>query len=117
MLRVFKDFRLYCAHSVQSFGPEHKCSRVHGHCYRVRVEVQSKMHPRTCIAISFDDIETAWLKVAGHLDHSNLNDTFGPNATTEVLAEYLHKALCVELKSSIRLTVQETESSGVIVDG
>jgi 6-pyruvoyltetrahydropterin/6-carboxytetrahydropterin synthase len=112
---VFKEFRLYCAHSVQSFGGEHKCSRKHGHCYKVRIEVHRHVDPKTFIAIPFDEIEKAWKKVGEPLDHTDLNDKFGSSPTTEVLAMYLHGQIGIELGHRCSIEVRETESSGVVI--
>ena len=112
---VFKEFRLYCAHSVQSFGVDHKCSRKHGHCYKVRVEVHKYVEPSTNIALPFDDIEAAWKKVGEPLDHTDLNEKFGANPTTEVLAMYLHGQMGMALGHKCSIEVRETESSGVVI--
>lgn len=114
-LHVFKEFRLYCAHSVQSFGNQHKCSRKHGHCYKVRVEVYKPIDHSTNIAISFDDIEQAWIAIGAPLDHTDLNDKFGDNPTTEVLAVYLHGGLQEAIGHPVSIEVRETESSGVVI--
>lgn len=115
MIHVFKEFRLYCAHSVQSFGPDHKCSRKHGHTYKIRVEVGGVIDAKSNILIPFDEIEAAWSKVGAPLDHTDLNDALGPNATTEILAIFLQGQLSVELRRSVSVCVQETETSGVYV--
>lgn len=115
MVAVFKEFRLYCAHSIQTFGSEHKCARKHGHCYKVRIEVIQKIDAASNISIPFDDIEKAWRKVGEPLDHTDLNDKFGPNPTTEILAVYLHGQMQMELQRSCNIEVRETESSGVII--
>lgn len=115
LFAVFKEFRLYCAHSVQSFGSDHKCSRKHGHCYKVRVEVHKYVTPETNVALPFDDIEAAWKKVGDPLDHTDLNDKFGANPTTEVLAMYLHGQMQMALGHKCSIEVRETESSGVVI--
>lgn len=112
---VFKEFRLYCAHSVQAFGGKHKCARKHGHCYKIRVDVYREVDPTTSVAIPFNQIEDAWKKVGDPLDHTDLNEKFGPNATTEALAMYLHGQMTVELGCRCSVEVRETESSGVAV--
>lgn len=111
---VFKEFRLYCAHSVQSFGADHRCARKHGHCYKIRVEVHSYVDPKTNVCIPFDDIEAAWEKVGAPLDHTDLNERWA-NPTTEVLAMYLHGQLGVALGYPCSIEVRETETSGVVI--
>lgn len=115
MVIVFKEFRLYCCHSVTAFGSDHKCSRKHGHTYKIRVEVECELDPKTMIAIPFEQIEEAWQKKCGDLDHTDLNDKFGPNATTEVLAMFIQGQMSFEVQKPVNVIVQETESSGVVI--
>lgn len=115
MIAVFKEFRLYCAHSVQAFGDQHKCARKHGHTYRIRVEVQCVVESSTNIAMPFDEVEAAWEKIGKPLDHTDLNDKFGRNPTTEVLAMYLHGQFGVELQRQVNVEIQETESAGIVI--
>lgn len=115
MISVFKEFRLYCAHSVAMFGDGHKCSRKHGHCYKIRIEVHGFIDPTANLLIPFEDIQAAWNKVGEPLDHTDLNDKFGADATTELLAMYLQGQMSVELKRQCSIEVRETESSGVVI--
>ena len=110
---VFKCFRLYCAHSVSVFGENHKCSRKHGHCYKIWVEVHKHVDAKTNLVMPFDDIEAAWAEVGKPLDHTDLNDKFGSNPTTEVLAMYLQAQMAMKLQEKVSIEVQETETSGV----
>lgn len=112
---VFKEFRLYCAHSVLAFGENHKCARKHGHTIRVRVCVLAEVSEHTGISVAFSDIEAAWDASVAHLDHTDLNDTFGDNPTAEVLALYIQQQMqkCLNLPCDVEL--KETETSGVIV--
>lgn len=112
---VFKTFRLYCAHSITAFGPDHKCSKKHGHTYRVRVEAHQAVDSDTLIAIPFEKIEQAWREVGEPLDHTDLNEKFGHNPTTEVVAMYLQGQMSIRLGCDCTVEVQETESSGVII--
>lgn len=116
-VRVWKEFRLYCAHSVRSFGENHKCAAMHGHTYKIRVEVHCNVDPATNIAIPFDDIESAWQEVGAKFDHTNLNESFAENPTTEHLAMHLQGQMYVKLGKRVTITVQETESSGVTICG
>jgi 6-pyruvoyltetrahydropterin/6-carboxytetrahydropterin synthase len=111
---VFKEFRLSCAHSVTSFGDDHKCSRKHGHTYKIRIDVHKHVNPETNIAMAFQDIEDAWNKVGQPLDHTDLNLKFA-QPTTEVLAMYIHGQMTMQLGHSCSVEVRETETSGVAI--
>jgi 6-pyruvoyltetrahydropterin/6-carboxytetrahydropterin synthase len=114
MIVVFKEFVLYCAHSLNIFGDEHKCARKHGHSYKIKIGVYGNTNPTTNIVIPFDEIESAWLKIGKPLDHTDLDDKF-PTPTTECLAMYLQGQLNVELRRPVSVEVRETESSGVYI--
>lgn len=112
-LTTFKEFTLYAAHKVACFGEMHKCAKLHGHSYKVRIESDCT-DPEN--PVSFDQIESTFKFWCGHLDHSTLNDTLGENPTTEVLALYIAKQLTG--KGTLRLRsveVKETESAGAKV--
>lgn len=81
----------------------------------MRVEVHKYVEPETNVAIPFEEIEAAWRKVGEPLDHTDLNEKFGVNPTTEVLAMYLHGQLCMALGCKCSIEVRETESSGVVI--
>jgi len=114
MIVVFKEFTLYCAHSVLAFGVNHKCARKHGHTYKIKVGVYGNVDAKTNIVIPFDEIEKAWNKVGKPLDHTDLDDKF-PTPTTECLAMYLQGQLNMELRRPVSVEVRETESSGVYI--
>lgn len=114
MVGTFKEFRLYCCHSVSSFGPDHKCARKHGHTYKIRVTALGSVNKDTMIVVPFEKIEEVWSTHCAHLDHTDLNSTF-VNPTTEVLAMYIHGKMTVHLGLPVEVEVKETESSGVII--
>ena len=39
---IWKSYRFEAAHHLGGLPPEHQCGRVHGHSYRVTLEIRSE---------------------------------------------------------------------------
>lgn len=68
----------------------------------------------TGVIMDFADIDAVWKEVGEPLDHANLNDTLGGNATSEHLAIYLLAQLVQRLPGLRTVRVLETDSGGAI---
>lgn len=94
--KLCTEFSFDSAHVITNYdGP---CGRLHGHTYRVRLElVSERLRPSQYVkkAIMVTDFKTLkWAKkdvTEGGLDHTVLNDIEGLDDTTaEVIAAYIH---------------------------
>ena len=86
-VRVGKTFEFDCAHHL----PNHrgKCKQVHGHRYRLLVEVEGEIvidqgSPEWGMVIDYRTLVDMVRPVVDGFDHTNLNDTI-PNPTAENL--------------------------------
>jgi 6-pyruvoyltetrahydropterin/6-carboxytetrahydropterin synthase len=92
---LVKTFRFEAAHSLPNVPEGHKCSRLHGHSYRIDVHVTGSPDP-----------------VLDELDHRNLNDIPGlANSTSEMLGEYLWQRIAPDLPGLSAITIWESETS------
>ena len=57
---LFADFTFEAAHRLPNVPPEHKCARLHGHSFRVRVTVTGPVDPRLVWVIDFADVKQAF---------------------------------------------------------
>ncbi len=103
-IRVSRTFS--AAHRIHGIGG--KCEDVHGHNYRVEVEISSaRLKKPGMIA----DFTTVGEKLAGLLpDHKMLNEVYDFNPTSENLARRFHEEMSKFYPVS-RVTVWETENS------
>ena len=109
---LLKTFRFEAAHQLPHAGDGHKCTTVHGHNYKVQVELGGKIleEPEGWI-VDFADIDAAWEHaVMCHLDHKLLNEVV-PNPTAELLAHWIFNRLC-NLIPVGKVTVWENDDSG-----
>lgn len=109
---IAKTFAFEAAHHLPNVPPGHQCARVHGHSYRVEVEVVGEVDGSMGWVVDFGDLKAAWTRTGATLDHTDLNDTLD-NPTAENLAMFLYSDLVLELPGAVVLsvTVWETATS------
>jgi 6-pyruvoyltetrahydropterin/6-carboxytetrahydropterin synthase len=112
MIQISHDFAFEAAHRLPKVAEDHKCSRLHGHSYRVTLQLQGEMDPEMGWFIDFGDVETAVRPLIEKLDHHLLNEVEGlENPTSEVLAVWLYDRLIGQLDGIAAVTVFETLDS------
>lgn len=110
---LFKTFQIEAAHRLPAVPPEHKCSRVHGHSFRIEIHVSGPIHPKFGWVMDFADIKRAFAPLFDALDHRYLNDVDGlENPTSENLAAWIWSRLKPALPLLSRVVVHETCTSG-----
>ncbi len=72
-----------------------KCGKLHGHTYRVEVEVEGEL--KGGMVIDFADLKRALREVIDDLDHRVLNDLI-ENPTCENICIYIYERLKEKLK-------------------
>jgi 6-pyruvoyltetrahydropterin/6-carboxytetrahydropterin synthase len=114
---IFKEFTFEAAHRLPKVPPGHKCSRLHGHSYRVRVHIEGAVDDTGWVR-DFDDITCAVKPVIDRLDHYYLNEIEGlDNPTSELLARWIWDRLCSLLPQLSQVVVSETCTSGATYRG
>ena len=112
---IFKEFTFEAAHRLPRVAPEHKCARLHGHSFRVRVCVQGPVAAETGWVLDFADVKAAWQPLHDLLDHRYLNEVDGlDNPTSEVLARWIYDRLKPALPGLTRIVLHETCTAGVV---
>ncbi|MEW9823630.1 MAG: 6-carboxytetrahydropterin synthase QueD [Candidatus Symbiodolus clandestinus] len=115
---LFKDFQFEAAHRLPHVPVGHQCSRLHGHSFRLRIEVTREVDPRQGWLIDFAELKAAVQPVIRQLDHAYLNDIPGlENLTSEVLVAWIWQRLKPRLPILSAVIIQETCSSGAIFRG
>jgi 6-pyruvoyltetrahydropterin/6-carboxytetrahydropterin synthase len=116
-MELFKEFQFEAAHRLPNVPADHKCARLHGHSFRVRVTVAGPLDPSLGWVIDFADMKAAWRDLHEQLDHRYLNDVPGlENPTSEVVATWIWDRLAGKLPL-VSVEVRETCTAGVIYRG
>ena len=108
-LELVKEFRFEAAHQLPKVPPGHRCSRMHGHSFRVELTLVGAMDPETGWFIDFGVLDELVQPIVQRLDHHLLNEIEGlANPTSEVIAVWLWKHLRPMLPQLTAVTLWET---------
>jgi len=134
-MEVSKWFHFEAAHSLPHLPWTHKCHRLHGHSYKVKVSCAGDVNPDLGWVIDYADISKVVDTVIVAIDHTNLNQLFDvpprpeltdagvprvptthktKPSTAENLARWFYDQLKPSLPSLVEIRVKETESTEVV---
>lgn len=91
-----------------------KCARLHGHTYRVEVEVTGKVESKTGMFIDFSILKEEVNKIINKLDHNLINDIMEDIPTAENIAKWIKFEL---LKSEKLKEYDITDISVTVFEG
>jgi len=111
-LEISKEFTIEAAHRLPNVPAGHKCARLHGHSFRIRVRVSGPLHTSLGWVCDFADIKAAFKPIEEALDHRYLNEIPGlDNPTSEMLAIWIWQRLSHVLSGLSAIEVSETCTS------
>jgi 6-pyruvoyltetrahydropterin/6-carboxytetrahydropterin synthase len=112
IVTLTKSFGFEAAHWLPTFPQGHKCRRVHGHSFRVDVQVRGEVDPAKGYLIDYGDIKSAIEPVERQLDHYLLNEIEGlDNPTAEQISRWIWRKLKPTLPLLDCVRVHETCTS------
>jgi 6-pyruvoyltetrahydropterin/6-carboxytetrahydropterin synthase len=113
---IRKQFAFEAAHVL----PHHdgKCSRLHGHSYRLDVAVEGPLQsegPAIGMIVDFDVLSrTVRAAIIDALDHQYLNDLI-ENPTSENIVVWIWRRLAAQIPELAELTLWETATACAIL--
>ena len=117
-MEIFKEYGFESAHSLPNVPEGHKCARLHGHSFRVRVTVGGPIGDESGWVMDFADLKAAVQPTIDDLDHRYLNEIEGlENPTSEVLAVWIWDRIAPDLQGLAAVEVRETCTSGCVYRG
>lgn len=115
---IFKAFTLESAHRLPNLPADHKCSRIHGHSFRVELHASGAVDARLGWVLDFADIKAAFQPLFEQLDHRYLNEVAGlENPTSENLAKWIWQRVKPGLPLLSKVVVHETCTCGCVYTG
>lgn len=101
-------------------GHSGKCARLHGHNWKIDVEVETSVLDELGMGMDFADLKAETKAVTEPLDHRHLNDLAGftsINPTAENVAAYVYREVTTRLAAHdikvSRVTIWETDRASV----
>ena len=117
-MEIYKEFSIEAAHSLPNVPKGHKCARLHGHSFKIRLYVEGMPNEESGWIIDYADITKAFEATRQILDHSHLNKIKGlNNPTSENLAIWVWNRIVSDFPELSKVEVQETCTSGCIYQG
>ena len=117
-MEIFKEITFEAAHLLPNLPEDHKCRRLHGHSFHIRIFVDGPIEKETGWVQDFADIKNAFNPIYKQLDHHYLNEITGlENPTSEYLSIWIWDRLKPNLPDLSKIEVMETCTSGCIYRG
>ncbi len=117
-MELYKEFSIEAAHYLPNVAENHKCKRLHGHSFKVRIVIEGDVNPDSGWVMDFAELKAAFKPYYQQLDHHCLNDIEGlENPTSENLAKWIWNKLKTELPLLTRIEIAETCTSGCRYSG
>lgn len=117
MYSIMKEFHFEASHQLIGLPEDHKCSNVHGHSYRVRVEL-SDQPDNIGFVRDYRHLDALKDYIDTHLDHRHLNEVIPAppdgslnNTTAEHLAFYLFSWCRRRWPEVVAVYVSETQKT------
>ena len=117
-MRIYKEFTFEAAHRLINVPDEHKCARLHGHSFKVRISVEGQPGENSGWVMDYAEITAAFKPIRKLLDHYYLNEIKGlENPTSENIVRWIWFRLKPDLPELCEIEIKETCSSGCIYMG
>jgi 6-pyruvoyltetrahydropterin/6-carboxytetrahydropterin synthase len=117
-MEIFKEFTVEAAHRLPTVPEDHKCSRLHGHSFKLEIYVFGEVEENSGWIMDFADIKRAFQPLYNRLEHHYLNEIEGlENPTSENLAFWIWQKLAGDLPLLSKIVVRETCTSGCVYTG
>jgi 6-pyruvoyltetrahydropterin/6-carboxytetrahydropterin synthase len=115
---IYKEFHFEAAHRLPNVPPGHKCARLHGHSFHLRLHIRGPVDAHSGWVLDFADIKQQFGPLYDQLDHRYLNEIPGlENPTSEIIARWIWDRLKDKLPQLAAVELRETCTSGCIYRG
>lgn len=113
MTTIWRRFEAQACHYLPHVRVGHKCSKMHGHNFRVTVYV-SRPGLVDGMVLDYEVLDAVWADhIKKKFDHDNVNRWI-PNPTSEMIAMEIHSISCAKLPPphDVVVEVEENDRSG-----
>ena len=108
MFKITKEFEFCASHNLCDLEDGHPCMRVHGHNYKVIVELESETLNKDGFVCDYRKFEPIKKMLDEQFDHRHLNDFLPFQPSAENIAKHLFEIIIVTFPQLKAVTVSET---------
>jgi len=117
-MEIYKDITFEAAHLLPTLPDGHKCRRLHGHSFKIRLFIDGPIDPSVGWVMDYGDIKTAFAPIFDQLDHHYLNEIEGlENPTSEILVKWIWTRLKPVVSQLSKIELKETCTTGCFYSG
>ena len=118
-MKIFRTYIFHSARYIPTLDENHPCSKMHGHTFKMAVEINGPIDKKIGFVMDFYDIDKI---VNNHIikfiDHKILNEIDGlSNPSSEYLAIWIWEKLKPHLPLLSTITISEEHGTGMIYKG
>ncbi len=107
MYTITKRFDFEASHRLGGLPEGHKCSRMHGHSYRVEIVLESEQLDERGFVVDYGELKPLGDLIDRRFDHCHLND-FILQPTAENIARTLYEFAVMRWPQTVAVRVSET---------
>lgn len=110
--RLTKLFTFEAAQTIPHLNPDHKCTRMHGHSFKIEISIQGEVNPHVGWIYDHANITQAMTPLLKLVDHAYLNEVEGlENPTIENICAWFWKKLSSPLPGLFEIVLHETPTA------
>ena len=118
-MKIFRTYIFHAARFIPTLQETHPCSKMHGHTFKLIVEIDGKINPSIGFVMDFYDIDKIVnSKIIKNIDHKILNEVAGlENPSSEYLSIWVWDNLINSLPILSKVTISEEHGTGMEYTG
>ena len=118
-MKIYRTYTIHSARYIPTLPDSHPCSKMHGHTFKITIELDGPINESTGFVIDFYDLDIIVnRKIIKCLDHKVLNDIDAlKNPSSEHLAIWIWKHLISSLPILSQITISEEHGTGIKYSG
>tara|TARA_B100000959_G_scaffold273462_1_gene324032 strand:- start:715 stop:1110 length:396 start_codon:yes stop_codon:yes gene_type:complete len=118
-VKIYRTYIIHAARFIPTLNSSHPCSKMHGHTFKIIVELDGLIDKKTGFLMDFYDLDIiVENEIIKKIDHKILNDIDGlENPSSENLSIWIWNQLIDHLPILAKITISEEDGTGIKYSG
>ena len=118
-MKIFRTYTVHAARFIPTLESKHPCSKMHGHTFKIIIELDGSINKDTGFIMDFYDLDVIINeKIIKKIDHKVLNDIKGlENPSSEFISIWVWKQLIKDIPDLSQVIISEDHGTGIKYSG
>jgi len=118
-VKIYRTYTIHSARFIPTLDSIHPCSKMHGHTFKIIIELNGPINKKTGFVMDFYDLDIIVNeKVIKEIDHKVLNEIKGlENPSSEFLSVWIWGKLIDSIPILSEVTISEEHGTGIRYSG